>query len=475
MAAAASADRSTNGGRTTSQSTGTGRGWQILRQSFKDFLVSQPPKNAIGSAAAAVAMLLGIAEKDDTGPSKDDLREAEQDRKLENIIAHLNKETAEGKLAEERWLKARDANVQLRDACKSMGFPGALSPERDSSSEYGSLDEFLGVKGTVDAAAALYPSDWCQLLTEELIADLAVDAVMGPMVDDFVDGAVELLTIHEGWTLPGMGANTEDAASPGGSARQSGALGKSSSTPALLRRTNFSTELLDDSVGSSMSQSVQLPGGPQQSQSPRLLRPVLPPVWKQQNRLFQSMPPNDGLSPSSSPSPGYSGTSGFATRPGRYSVRGGKGTGNNGDGWKLRQFHACKPLDPYLKRIEVATEQQRPRQRLRRVDADPLAPKQSLPMLATNFPAVWEKTVPLKMKTAEDAGAPPAAVAEGEDEEWEDEEPKGYTWLQRKGRDGKTLFPYSLVSHKAFIESQPNPLLKAKVLEIAPMRFTDSW
>jgi hypothetical protein len=94
-------------------------------------------------------------------------------------------------------------------------------------------------------------------------------------------------------------------------------------------------------------------------------------------------------------------------------------------------------------------------------------------MLATNFPAVWEKTAPLKMK--EDPGVPPAAKAEDEDEEWEDEEPKGYTWLQRKGRDGKTLFPYSLVSHKAFIESQPNPLLKAKVLEIAPMRFTDSW
>lgn len=471
MAAAASAGWSTNGGRTTSQVTGTGRGWQILRQSFKEFLVNQPPKNAIGSAAAAVAMFLNVAEKDDTGPSKDDLREAEQDRKLENIIAHLNKESAEGKLAEKRWLKARDANVQLRDACKSMGLRSSHSPERDSSGEYGSLDEFMGVKGTVDAAAALYPSDWCRLLTEELIADLAVDAVMGPLVDAFVDGAVELLTIHEGWTLPSMGANMEDAASPGGSARQLGALGKSSSTPAL-RRANFSTELLDDSVGSSMTQSVQLPGGPQQSQSPRLLRPALPPVWKQQNRLYQSMPPNDGLSQSSSS--GYSGT-GFATRPGRYSVRGGKGTGNNGDGWNLRQFHACKPLDPYLTRIQVATEQQRPRQRLRRVAGDPLAPKRSLPMLATNFPAVWEKTAPLKMKPTEDAGAPPAAVAEGEDEEWEDEEPKGYTWLQRKGRDGKTLFPYSLVSHKAFIESQPNPLLKAKVLEIAPMRFTDSW
>jgi len=432
--------------------------------------VSQPPKNAIGSAAAAVAMFLGIVDKDDTGPSKDDLREAEQDRVLENIIANLNKESAEGKLAEERWLKARDANVQLRDTCKSMGFRAALSPERDRSGEYGTLDEFMGVKGTVDAAAALYPADWCRLVTEELIADLAVDAVMGPLVDAFVDGAVELLTIHEGWTLPNMGVNMEDAASPGGSTRLSGALRKSNSTPAL-RRANFSTELLDESVGSSMSQSVQLPGGPQQSQSPRLPRPVLPSVWKQQNRLYQSMPPNDGLSPSSSS--GYSGTSGFATRPGRYSVRGGKGSGNNGDGWNLRQFHACKPLDSHVKRIQVATEQQRPRQRLRRVDSDPLGPKHSLPMLATNFPAVYEKTAPLKMK--EDPGVPPAAKAEGEDEEWEDEEPKGYTWLQRKGRDGKTLFPYSLVSHKAFIESQPNPLLKAKVLEIAPMRFTDSW
>eukprot|EP00930_Biecheleria_cincta_P069296 TRINITY_DN5704_c0_g1_i1.p1 TRINITY_DN5704_c0_g1~~TRINITY_DN5704_c0_g1_i1.p1 ORF type:complete len:474 (+),score=96.88 TRINITY_DN5704_c0_g1_i1:37-1422(+) len=461
MAAAVSAGRFTDGGRTTHRATGTGRGWQILRNSFKEFLVNQPPKHAIGSAAAAVALFLGVTKKDDTGPSKDELREAEQDRVLENIIATLNKESAEGKLAEERWLKARDANVQVRDACKSMGFSTTFSPGRGRSGEYGSLDEFMGVKGTADAAA-LYPADWCRLLTEELIADLAVDAVMGPLVDAFVDGAVELLTIHEGWTLDGVG----------GSAPQSGALGKSSSSP-TLRRANFSTELLDESVGSSLSQSVQLPDGPQQSQSPRLPRPLLPPVWKQQNRLYQSMPPNDGLSPSSSS--GYSGSSGFATRPGRYSVRGGRGTGNNGDGWTLRQFHACKPLDPYLKRIQVATEQQRPRQRLRRVESDPLGPKQSLPMLATNFPEVWEKTAPLKMKLAEDAGATAATAAEGQDEEWEDEEPKGYTWLQRKGRDGKTVFPYSLVSHKAFIESQPNPLLKAKVLEIAPMRFSDSW
>ena len=155
--------------------------------------------------------------------------------------------------------------------------------------------------------------------------------------------------------------------------RQSGVFIKSSSTPSL-RRTDFSTELIDQSVGSS---TVPLPGGPQQSQSPRLQRPVLPPVWKQQNRIYQSMPPNDGLSPSgssgyqhglsgfatrpgrysasvhsndglsTSSSSGYHhGTSGFATRPGRFSVRGGKGTGNDGDGWGLRQFHACKPLDP---------------------------------------------------------------------------------------------------------------------------------
>lgn len=428
--------------------------------------MNQPPKTAI-SAASAVSAFLGIMDQDDGGAQlREQLREADQDRVLENIIAHLDKDTAEGKLAEQRWVKARDAFVQIRDGCKTLGFR-TTATESEQSGEYGSLDEFMGVKGTADAAASLYPADWCRLVTEELIADLAVDAIMGPMVDAFVDGAVELLTVHEGWTLP----NVDSMASP---VKQSRAWGRSNSSPSL-RQTNFSTELMDESVGSSMTQSVQLPGGPQQSQSPRLQRPGLPPVCKQQNRLYQSMPPNDGLSPSSNA--GYSGhhhsTTGFATRPGRYSVRGGKGSGTNGDGWNLRQFYACKPLDPYLKRIQVATEQQRPRQRLRRAEADPLGPKQSLPMLATNFPAAWEKTAPLKMKPAEDAAAPPAAV--DEDEEWEEEEPKGYTWLQRKGRDGKTLFPYSLVSHKAFIESQPNPLLKAKVLEIAPMRFTDSW
>lgn len=478
MAASASAARSSSGQSRTARSS-PGRGWQTLQHGFKDFLVHRPPNTEI-SAASAVAAFLGIMDQDDGSAAlREKLREADQDRLLENIIAHLDKDSADGKLAEQRWGKARDAFAQIRDGCKSLGYKAA-STESEQSGGYGSLNEFLGVKGTADAAASVFPGDWCRLVTEELIADLAVDAIMGPMVDAFVDGAVELLTVHEGWTLP----NIDCVASP-----HSRPWGRSSSSP-TLRQTHFSTELelIDESMGSSVTQSIQLPGGHQQSQSPRLQRPGLPPVWpndalsssphrvpSKQQKQYQSLSPKDGLSPSHSSgySPYHQSSTGFATRPGRYSVRGGRGSGNNGDGWNLRQFYACKTLDPCLKRIQTETERQRPRQRLRRALTDPLGPKYSLPMLATNFPAVWEKTAPLKMKPAEDAAAPPAAV--DEDEEWEEEEPKGYTWLQRKGRDGKTLFPYSLVSHKAFIESQPNPLLKAKVLEIAPMRLTDSW
>jgi len=146
-------------------------------------------------------------------------------------------------------------------------------------------------------------------------------------------------------------------------------------------------------------------------------------------------------------------------------------------GWSLKRFHACQPLEPFARRIHLKTEQQRPKRLIKRDDRDPLAPKWVLPMLATNFPQTWDRNMPgINAKKSNIAGvaAPaPAAAATAEDE-WE-EEPKGYTWLQRKGRDGKTLFPYSLVSHRAFLQSQVGDELKAKALAFAPMRMTEPW
>eukprot|EP00441_Pelagodinium_beii_P038913 CAMPEP_0197651880 /NCGR_PEP_ID=MMETSP1338-20131121/34108_1 /TAXON_ID=43686 ORGANISM="Pelagodinium beii, Strain RCC1491" /NCGR_SAMPLE_ID=MMETSP1338 /ASSEMBLY_ACC=CAM_ASM_000754 /LENGTH=457 /DNA_ID=CAMNT_0043226637 /DNA_START=36 /DNA_END=1409 /DNA_ORIENTATION=- len=440
-----------------------GRGWQVIRENFADFLVNQPPKRDISGAASAVSLFLGIMKtEEDTGPSKEQLRNAAQDRLLDNIISRLNKETPEGRLSDQQWTNAKNAQIEVRNTLQAIGY------QRPESGDRGSLDSMLGTKHTSEACAALFPVDWCNLITVDLIADLVVDALMGSVVDSFLDGAVELLQIHEGWTLP-----SEDYR---GSPRQAGSvMGKSMSSPLRLTATQASTSLTDGGG----SQSMQLPGGPVPSspQSPLLAPPSVPAIWRQQNRPFQSI---ESLSSGRLSHPRgrnqSSSLDGFATSPGRYSVRGGKGTGQEMDGWTLRRFHACQPLESYTKRIQATTEQQRPRRRLKRVESDPLAPKQSLPMLATNFPEYWEKTAPAplpKPTITEVVGGPFA----GDDaEEWDEEEPKGYTWLQRKGRDGQTVFPYSLVSHRAFIQSYNNdPVLKARAMDVAPIRFTDSW
>jgi len=43
------------------------------------------------------------------------------------------------------------------------------------------------------------------------------------------------------------------------------------------------------------------------------------------------------------------------------------------------------------------------------------------------------------------------------------------------GKDGKTTFPYSLASHRAFLDALPDPALRAKARKLAPVRTTDTW
>jgi hypothetical protein len=83
-------------------------------------------------------------------------------------------------------------------------------------------------------------------------------------------------------------------------------------------------------------------------------------------------------------------------------------------------------------------------------------------MTATNFPEAWNK-----------ATSPPKARTKA-NSEWDDDDEPGGEWLLRVKR-GKTTFPYSLVSHRAFLESQPNPALKDKAKKLAPLNLTSSW
>jgi len=129
------------------------------------------------------------------------------------------------------------------------------------------------------------------------------------------------------------------------------------------------------------------------------------------------------------------------------------------EAWNSRNFHKCKPLEPFAKRIEKATEAQRPTRRLtKRPEESPHQPKYVWPMAATNFPTAWERSS-YRPRTM----AAPTHT---------DEDTPTDKWLLKIGKDGKTTFPYSLVSHRAFLESQPDEILKEKARKIAPLRFS---
>merc|ERR1712232_1307514 len=117
--------------------------------------------------------------------------------------------------------------------------------------------------------------------------------------------------------------------------------------------------------------------------------------------------------------------------------------------WNTQSFHKCKSLEPLAKRIQNATEAQRPQRRdfitQKRRPSDHR--KYLWPMTATNFPAAWNR-----------ATYPRARFQLQAEVDDDDDEPRD-GWLLRI-KQGKTTFPYSLVSHRAFIESQSTPNLK---------------
>mmetsp|Transcript_65870 Transcript_65870/g.121412 ORF Transcript_65870/g.121412 Transcript_65870/m.121412 type:complete len:374 (-) Transcript_65870:70-1191(-) len=140
-------------------------------------------------------------------------------------------------------------------------------------------------------------------------------------------------------------------------------------------------------------------------------------------------------------------------------------TDDQWEAWNQRTYHKCKPLEPFTKRIEKATLMQRPNRRIERRRTSSLADKQKFiwPMTATHFPERWEANTYRPRSRQSDLTM-----------QQEGEEPEG-DWLLRLGKDGKTTFPYSLVSHRAFIESLPDPVLKEKARKVAPLRFTGDW
>lgn len=143
------------------------------------------------------------------------------------------------------------------------------------------------------------------------------------------------------------------------------------------------------------------------------------------------------------------------------------------DAWNTRNFHKCKPLDPFVKRIERATEIQRPQRRIVKRPEQGSTPdlrKFVWPMSATHFPEAWDRApdrapVPTRSRT----------MTGNLSENPETDEAEAEQWLLKVTKEGKTTFPYSLVSHRAFLDSQSDPVLKEKARKIAPLRLTNPW
>lgn len=351
------------------------------------------------------------------GSGKEHLVEAAQDRLLENVVAGINQDTAQGKRIREQWTCAQASNLQVKEALRARNFPTQL-PGLNASGH--------GRKATRDACEAFWPEKWCRVLDDdEILAELVVDCAINSIVDSFLDSAIELLDAHEGWALKSTGS------------------GKSPH-----RSVGLGNPLVAGGWAAVSSSTFQ----PNSLELPSTQHPDVPTVYRHRT-VCNSMTKSRSSGEIDSSTERDNGRS------------------------TLKHFRSPKPLDPFMERLHAFTESQRPARRLTRKQSDPFAPKWSLPMMASNFPEYWNTIAPppkpqtIAVSTPGGGGGHRASLSE----EWGEDEvvPPGYNWLQRKTRDGQTVFPYSLASHKAFFESYNDPTLRAKATEVAPLRMTE--
>jgi hypothetical protein len=319
---------------------------------------------------------------------------------LDQILAHFTSDSPRTVNQANIWTKAAQTNSEVRAMLPPVVEPaqgeGAPQPPRDPS-------------------YAFFPPEWSNILNEETVAELVVDAYTSAFADALLDGAVSLVDVSNKFS-----ASQASLASLGSSATLGGTAASLGGTAA--------------SLGESKSE-------------PTLQRPGVNRRLKNNDNVLLRMGLDDRGATSSE---GFT-MAGLSKDP--------------WEAWNAQNYHKCKPLDPLVRRIEKATEAQRPQRRSisltqRRRPADQR--KYLWPMTATNFPEAWDK-----------ATSPPKAQSHAQ-MDWDSGDEPGGPWLLRL-KDGKTTFPYSLVSHRAFLEAQPNAALKDKAKKLAPLNLTSSW
>jgi len=388
MAASATSHTTSLGGpRVRIQDAGAGggscsRGWHILRSQWRDFC----SKRADVPGSVCMDLETPTVFQRPAGPN---LRKDAFDRHLDMITSHYTSESPRSKAKLAIWQSAAQSNNDLR---VSLGDPWSYV-RRDDEDQSPAFQ-------AKDTAAAFFPVEWANCLTDDTLADLIIDAYSGAFCDAFLDGAISLVEV----------ANKMNSA-----------------------------------------QSVSYSKLQQSLSEPSLLRPSA-------NRRLRNTSHTDKALLSMTLDEGKSAPSGGFTMSGL--------TKDPWDAWNSQNFHKCKPLDPFVKRIERATETQRPQRRiLKAPERSPDLRKFVLPMSATHFPEAWDRSPKPTAKRR------PAMQREGVKAPDEDAEEK---WLLKVSKDGKTTFPYSLVSHRAFLNSQSDPVLREKANKLAPLRFTDA-
>jgi len=310
-------------------------------------------------------------------------------------------------------VRAKQIHTDVRSQLSEIGW----KPE--------TRQESIEMSATEMTAGKLFPAEWFDILNEELLADLIVDSFANTISDAFVDGAILLYDA--------------DARSRG----------QRLASPTASPRTRLAASSSEPSLGRGGARSTVC--GTASRPLPQIKTPftTMPPHGDLQVRGDRG--PSGGrqrLVAGGRGAPAAAGSSIVAPREG-FTQAG--LPQNEREAWQRTHYHVCQPLQDYRTRIHQATELQRPKRQVKRTPASSGSQtKYVWPSTQYHFPEAWDK------------------MTEKPTEKWKESAP-----VMTVSEEGKSVIPYSLVLHKAFLDSQPASL-RGKAESLVPLKLTSS-
>lgn len=340
----------------------------------------------------------------------------------DELLAGCNKTSS--KAAAETWSRARRAHEELHAMLADAGMklpehqpqaPFAPGPPGSVASAH--CERACGARmtaQTASATAAFFPGEWWRALSTDVLAALVVDSFASNFSSAFVDGLVDHLQEKEGWHVPQQVPARPHGTVSGLASR----LGRSASVPG--------------SIGDLQRPlSISLPQRPYEALAAASLGRTAP--------RQRAVP---------------AGAIGVAGRDPRQ-------------GWSVQRHHPCRPtgLYPRVGASEAGCATKRWPSTGAGAQPEEVVDhrKYVWPMMATNFPDAWEEKTSKKQQRH----------STHEKEKDAKNEPNE-RWHLKVDDEGRTIFPYSLALHKAFLESQSDPKTRETAMAVAPVRLTRS-